>query len=291
MMHIFSRFKAGLYYAAESTSMLWQHPIVLIYLLGLFLTNACIYILSYNLIGYQQGPDFHAPAGNLLAYLIPQTGGLVYLAYIFSIFLNILLHTLLSVALTEHVHALMHDRTPLLKEIYSATKEHWLNTFYLSILIAFVSACINIVSIHTAPFTSTFAHSPEGLLFYLSIIPGLLFFTWSAISFFVIPIIALTRLKITQAFSFSMHLLFKYIPEILGGLFLISLIFLFANMANSILNEYLMPSIFGFIQIYFSIFIHIFFATLLLIFKTCFFLEKTAKAPKTKEYIPDYTQF
>ena len=281
------RFKNGLYTASDSFAMLWQHPVLLIYYLGLLIAYALVFILAYNMIGYkgaclQFSNEFHTPQNNLLADLIPQTGGLVYLGFIFSIFLNVLLRTVLSVALVQHTHALMHNHKPLLKEIYISTKNRWLNILNWSLLLGGITLLISALS--------SLALGVNSML--LLIIITSLGISWLALSFFVTPIIALTQKNISQALYTSAQLLASYTPEILGGLFWIGLVYFFTLLTNIAIHEYLMPA--GFKEICmehnFALF-NTLFATILLVFKTRMLHRETPVALKREDSVPDYSQF
>jgi hypothetical protein len=261
------RFKNGLYLAADSFAMLWQHPILLMYYFSLLLTYTLIFIFAYNLIGYrsaylQLSHEFHTPQNNLLADLLPQTGGLVYLGFIFSIFLNILLRTCVGIALIQHTHALLHGHKPIIREIYIATKNRFLHIFSWSLLITGVTLLIS------APCSS--ASRVQSAL--LQILCPYLGITWLLLSFFVMPVIALTRKTISQAIYTSAQLITSSFLEILGGLFWISLIYLFTFLTNILVDEYLVSSAFKDIYIEHNVTIfNTLFATILLIFKTRMF--------------------
>ena len=281
------RFKDGLYLASDSFAMLWQHPILLIYYLGLLLSYALVFIFAYNMIGYkgacmQFSGEFHAPQTNLLADLIPKAGGLVYLGFIFSIFLNVLLRTFLSVALVQHTHAVLHDHKPLLKEIWLATKKHWLNILNWSLLLGGGTLLISGLS--------GLALSTKSILL-LTLISSL-GISLLALTFFVIPVIALTRKSIPNAVYTSAQLLTKYMPEILGGLFWIGLVWFFTLFTNIAIHEYLMPANFKDVCMEHNlVLLNTLFATILLIFKTRIFHREVAPAQKPDDVIPDYSQF
>jgi len=285
--NVFDRFKSGLYIAAESFSMLWQHPILLIYYLGLLLAYGLIFVLSYNLIGYQGacmhvGGEFHAPQNNLLADLLPQTGGLVYLGFIFSIFLNILLRTIISVALIEHTHALLHNHKPALKEICTATKVRWLNILIWSLLLAGITLLISAFSSLATKIDSTL----------LLILVSSLGIAWLILSFFVVPVIALTRKTISHALYNSIRLLTDYTPEILGGLFWIGLVYFFTLFTNIAIHEYLVPKNVKDLCMEHNLALFTtLFATILLIFKTRIFHREIPLTVKNNDSIPDYSQF
>lgn len=281
------RFKVGLYLASDSFAMLWHHPTLLIYYLGLIIAYALVFILAYNLIGYQGTclqftGEFHAPHNNLLADLIPQTGGLVYLGFIFSIFLNILLRSFLSVALVQHTHALLHGHTPALKEMYIATKNRWAAILNWSLLLGGITLLISALS--------SLALGLKSIIL-LTVITSL-GIAWPTLTFFVLPILALTRKNISQAAYSSTQLLTAYTPEILGGLFWIGLIYFFTLVTNIAIHEYLMPS--GLKDICMEhnfVLFNTLFATILLIFKTRIYHREVPVAQKPEDSVPDYSQF
>ena len=84
----------------------------------------------------------------------------------------------------------------------------------------------------------------------------------------------------------------SYILEILGGLFWIGLMYLFAGIINMVIIIYFLPE--NVREIYtehtFAIF-NTLFSTVMLIFKTTLYHEKTAKVQRPADFIPDYTQF
>lgn len=281
------RLKKGLYIASDSFAMLWHHPVLLIYYLGLLLAYALVFILAYNMIGYQGAclqfsSDFHNPQNNLLADLLPQTGGLVYLGFIFSIFLNVLLRTLLSIALVQHTHALMHGHKPQLKEIYLATKNRWFNITNWSLLLGGITLLISALS--------SLAQGIDSPLLQISITS--LGISWLALTFFVTPIIALTQKNISQAIYTSTQLLTAYLPEILGGLFWIGAVYCFTFLTNIAIHEYLLPSAVkdACMEHNFA-FINTLFATILLIFKTRIFHRQIPVAYEPEDVVPDYSQF
>lgn len=281
------RFKTGLYIASESFAMLWHHPVLLIYYLGLLFAYALIFIFAYNIIGYQGAclqfsSEFHIPQNNLLADLLPQTGGLVYLGFIFSILLNVLLRTFLGIALTQHTHALMHGHKPLFKEIFIATKNRWFNILNWSLLLAGITLIISALS--------SLALGVKSTLLLISITS--IGISWLTLTFFVTPIIALTQKNISQTIYQSALLLTTCLPEILGGLFWISLVYFFTLLTNIAIHEYLLPSVVkeACLEHNFAIFNSLF-ATILLIFKTRVFHHKTAATEKPENFISDYSQF
>lgn len=286
-----NRFKNGLYLASDSFAMLWHHPVLLVYYLGLLLAYALIFILAFNMIGYQNAclqfsGEFHTPQNNLLADLIPQTGGLVYLGFVFSIFLNILLRTFLSVALVQHTHALMHDHKPFLKEIYIATKNRWFSIINWSLLLGGITLLMSALS--------SLAIGVDSTLLLISITS--LGISWLALTFFVTPIIALTQKNISRAIYTSTQLLTSYVPEIIGGLFWIGLVYFFTLLTNIAIHEYLMPASIKDVcmEHNFTLF-NTLFATILLIFKTRVFHKEIpsvfTKKNTVEDSMPDYSQF
>lgn len=257
---IFDRFKAGIFVASESFGMLVSHPVLLVYYLGLLLVYALIFILAYNIIGYhgaclQFSQEFRTPDNNLLAEIIPQTGGLVYLGFIFSIFLNILLRTFLSVALVQHVHSLLHGHKPWLKEIYKATYIRSIKVIQWSLLVCGITLLLSALS--KADEHGTFS-------VYISSLSLL----WLIVSFLVIPLMALTQKTLSAHLYRSITLLHRYLPEICGGLFWLGLLYIFTILSHEALAIIMPESI---KEVCFQHNLAIFntlFATVLLIFKT-----------------------
>lgn len=257
---IFDRFKSGIFVASESFGMLVSHPVLLIYYLGLLLVYALIFILAYNIIGYhdaclQFSQEFRTPDNNLLAEIIPQTGGLVYLGFIFSIFLNIFLRTFVSVALVQHVHALLHGHKPWFKEVYRAAFVRRIQIFQWSLLVCGITLAVS-------AFSSAQMHS----LF--SIVIRSLSLLWLIVSFLVIPLMALTQKTLSAHLYRSITLLHRYLPEICGGLFWLGLLYVFTILSHEALAIIMPESI---KEVCFQHNLAIFntlFATVLLIFKT-----------------------
>lgn len=293
----FTRFKNGLNIGAASFAMLWQHPTLILYYFGLIAMYVLIYVVSYNVIGYlipEAGSQFAlnlledgflTPNENLLSEVITSKGGLIYIGYIASIFLNIFLRTFVSFALILHTHAFLTQKDDTIGNVIKTTSTHWQTLLKWSGIVAFVT--FGTMLLAHLPFS---AHLISAIASSASII-------WSIMTFFVLPILALTSRSISNSIYRSTQYFLAHVPEILGAMLWIVIValilvisaMLFGTFLGSILqNQFIaiiLPIVLGFA-------LNPLFSTVLTIAKT-----KLYGAIKHQELMdhdqqqPDFSQF
>jgi len=213
------RFKSGLSLASNSFSLLWQHPILLVYLavsIGLYLV---IQTISYNTASYDLsfttgitnvGPLFDLSRWHHYLLLLIFTFGYVYVS------------TLLTVCLISHVnHFLRYEHVSILDNIYPVRKKLRI-TFYWSLIITALAYLIQLLSSHVA--------TPQQFFNPYMIFISLLGITWSFLTFIVVPIITLEKVTIGQALIKSKDIVFSLFIEIIAGVFWIALIAILVSM-------------------------------------------------------------
>jgi hypothetical protein len=285
LKNIYYRFKNGLNLAAESFAMLWHHPVLLLYYLGLLALYVFVFVIAYNIIGHTGiasiSNDFQTPNANLLADVIPQSGGLIYLSFLASICINIFLRTLLSFALIFHAHAFLTKKQRTISEIYILTKQKWATVLKWSLLVTAVTFIVQLLN---------FLPIDQKIITPIVSAAGT---TWFIITFLVLPILALTKTNIMQSISISTYYCAKQGIKIMGGLFWMGLVYTILFISNLFISNYLIPAQLSEAFMDGSLFfINALFGTVLLLFKTKLF-HQVQQAQKTtlNSILPDYSQF
>lgn len=215
--------------------------------------------------------DLYLTHDKTITYLIPETGGLIYLGQICALFLNILARTIIGATVISHAHAIIHGHTITGKEIWQLIQNRWKTILGWSFLTGAITLAVNAPSVSEA--------YQNKYLVYSASLCGII---WLLISFYVLPVITLTKTTIIHSLRISVRLLKESYYEVIGGLFWIVTLYIFALLAAVLITEYLLPSELQLIFTgYFFLGINTFFVAALLIFKTyCthekILIEKTA---------------
>ncbi len=221
IQEIYAQFKKGIDSASESFSLMWQHPVLLAYyalLLGLYVT---IYIVAYNFFCHHElaqasfmHVNSHTPQSHLLAEMLPENGGMLYIGYLTSIALNIFFRSLFGVALIVHTMALLAGKTGSIGASLKSAGATWLAILKWSLLTTAATFAFRIINLLPLP---------GGLGWHIITLLGLL---WSLATFFVLPIIAKNRPAIPQAIAQSYALMLDKLLIIAGGMFWIGLLYI-----------------------------------------------------------------
>lgn len=277
-----NRFKTGIKLASDSFLLLKKHPILLAYYVSIAILYILIFSVIYNLIGYLKlnsfdhifGESFNPPSQNLLADLITTKGGLLYIGYMLSYVLNIIIYTAISFALVAHSVALIEHQSFSWKSIVQLWTQKMPTLIKWAGFVTIITFGANLLSSLPIPATLT------------AIIVGIFNAIWILITFMVIPVLTFQTDRILESVFQSMQIVQKWSLEIMGGLFWIAitaLITMAIPLAFSLFfkNYLISLGIMGIIKIVFT--------TILLIFKAHIWLA--AKRAASQETMPDYSQF
>lgn len=256
MHHIINCLKNGLYIAASSFSMLYQHPILLIYNAIPTLLLALFAIVSYNF-------NFNQDLFNMSTCLQlssidqmnpvtnPYGSFMLYFALILS-FLGIVCRAYFDVALIKHTQAIHKNQPTTIAHILKATLTQLPLIFQWSLLITAITVVL--YSLSLLPFNIE-------VIFALTIALSL---AWSLSNFFMLPVIALEGRPIIDDFKRSVQLIKRGALEVCGGMFWVVLLSLLVN----ILTSYPLPEMFSLVSTVIALVANIVFAAATLIFKT-----------------------
>ncbi len=278
-------FKNGLYLAADSFVMLYNHPVLLSYYALLLMLYCIIFIVSYNIIGCHTSfltisSEFEIPSKNLLTEVIPATGGLIYIGLLFSIFLNIFLRSYLGVALIKHTHDLLKDNPASVRHSLAYAYRKWAMVAKWALLVTSVTFVAKVISLLPSNAYALFATVSTLLLL------------WSMITFFILPIITLQHKSVLQSVKTSADYMRHTIVKVCGGLLWIGIL-LFLVFALLALIQRLLPfGIATWIE-YSSVFaINAILSSAILIFKTKLYeFYQDGKQRLIGQPPADYSQF
>lgn len=254
-------FKNGLYLAADSFVMLYNHPVLLSYYAILLMLYCIIFIIAYNIIGYHTpfltvSSEFEIPSQNLLTEIIPATGGLIYIGLLFSIFLNIFLRSYLGVALIKHAYDLLKGNPASVSHSLAYAYQKWAMVAKWALLVTGVTFFAKVVSLLPGNAYALFA------------IISTLLLLWSMITFFILPIITLQHKSVLQSVKTSAEYMTHTIIEVCGGLLWVGLLLFLAFAILALIQRLLPQGISAWIE-YGSIFgINAILSSAILIFKT-----------------------
>ncbi len=290
---LFNRFKHGVSLGVQSFALLWHHPVLLIYYLGLIAIYALTFIISFNVIGHLGIDDatsvgdvfsdsFNTPDANILANVISPKGGLVYIGYIASYVLNIFLRTLISFALIYHAYALITQQPKTIADVFAFIKRKWLIILNWSLVVTAVTLATNVIS---------FIGIDSKTMAALSSSAGIV---WTIMTFMIIPILALKERTISHSFYRSTLFFLKHVASIAGGVFWIGLVLVVGITSLSIILAFFDKSQ----DIVLSrlsmalILLSPFFATVLGVFKTKLYAHISQQELAHDDPTPpDYSQF
>ncbi len=278
-------FKNGLYLAADSFVMLYNHPVLLSYYAILLMLYCTIFVLAYNLIGYHThfltiSSEFEIPSQNLLTEIIPSTGGLIYIGLLFSIFLNILLRSYLGVALIKHTDDLLKGNPASVSHSLAHAHRKWAMVTKWALLVTGVTFCAKLISLLSSNAYMVFA------------IISTLLLLWSMITFFILPIITLQHKTVLQSVRTSADYMTQTIVKVCGGLVWVGVLLSLAFGILALLQQLLPPGLTTWIE-YSSIFaLNAIVSSVILIFKTKLYAFYQAMQDRlARQSSSDYSQF
>jgi len=236
ILNIFRRFKDGLYAASNSFMLLWKNKQLIVYL-GLPITiYSIIEIMAYNVYFKDSGIRFlnlyQKTINNILEVLANFGWG----HYLGIILIYLLIFTLANIALIYHTaNILNYSQISIgkcIKLCYTKVKQAIIWAVIVLIpVILFYAFQNSIIEIETK---------------YLKVTYGIIiltfFLTWSLITTFVIPVIALDNLNLWQSIKKSVHVITYVLIEYIGGIFWIGLISLISAIPFIILERYIKPT-------------------------------------------------
>ncbi len=278
-------FKNGLYLAADSFVMLYNHPVLLSYYAILLMLYCIIFVIAYNIIGYHTAfltisSEFETPSKNLLTEVIPTSGGLLYIGILFSIFLNIFLRSYLGVALIKHTYDLLKQNPASVKQSLAHAHCKWAMVTKWALLVTGVTFFAKIVSL-----------LPTNAYALFAIISALLLF-WSMITFFILPIITLQHKSVLQSVKSSAEYMLGIIVEVCGGLLWVGILLFLAFAILALIQRLLPQGISAWIE-YSSVFaINAILSPVMLIFKTKLYeFYQDTQHHLARQSPADYSQF
>ncbi len=254
-------FKNGLYLAADSFVMLYNHPVLLSYYAILLMLYCIIFIVAYNIIGCHTpfltvSSEFEIPSKNLLTEIIPSTGGLVYIGLLFSIFLNIFLRSYLGVALIKHTYDLLKQNPASVRHSLAYAHQKWAMVAKWALLVTSVTFFAKVISLLPSNAYAVFATVSTLLLL------------WSMITFFILPIITLQHKSVLQSVKTSAEYMTQTIVKVCGGLLWVGVLLFLAFAILALIPRLLPSGISAWIE-YSSVFaINAILSSAILIFKT-----------------------
>lgn len=277
--------KNGLSIAADSFVILYKHPVLLTYYAILSTFYCTLFIIAYNIIGYHVlccnvSHEFDIPNQNLLTEIIPKHSGLLYIALILSVFINIFLRTYLAVALIHDGNNLLNKKNMSIKHALEHAYHRFMIIIQWTLFITVVTCISNAFS--QAPF------NPISTLFITSIFLIL----WSLASFFMLPIITLKNKTLVESLKLSIALAQKTFVIICGGMIWFGIMFClisFGMFALVTLIQALRNIPATWVK-YISVFIiNTILSSALLIFKTILYQQSQPTPQDT--LLDDYSQF
>lgn len=244
--HIVNCLKNGLYIAASSFSMLYQHPILLIYnaiptlIFALFATASCNLNFNQDLFNLSMNPITN-PYGSFMAYMA-----------LFLSFLGIVSRAYFDVALIKHTQSILKNQQTTIKHVLKSAFAQLPLILQWSLLITAIT--IVLYSLLLLPLHIEI----------ISVLTIILSLAWSLGNFFMLPIIALEGKPIIEDFKISLQLIKKAALEVCGGMFWVVLLSLMVN----VLTSYPLPEMLSMISMVIALAMNILFAAATLIFKT-----------------------
>lgn len=217
-MNIVSRFRDGLYIAYNSFALIWQHPIVLIYLA----IPAFIHIAAFNLLSSQSVCTFTLIFGldALINNMLAHASWLRYLGVWLLNAVNMFMLLIFSVALARHgIIVLNEHKTSIRKCLLYALKQ----TKIIGIWAA-LSACVVFLLQVTGVFNYSLYFmccSPEAttrISIPFQLIMIIISIVLILMSFFVVPIIAVEPRSTWRNVRNSLNTVLNTWIEIIGGL-------------------------------------------------------------------------
>lgn len=276
-------FKDGLYIAADSFVMVYQHPALLSYYAILLLLSFASLIIAYNIgchthfLGLSCELEIHAH--KLLAELSSMES-ILYSTVLFSILFNIFLRSFLGVALVKHAYTILNSSTTSIRQSLHHAQKH------LFIIIKW-ALCVMTVTLLARSISLLPLHAY--MIFSLT---SAILFVWSLTTFFILPIISLQHQSIIKSVQTSSLYIYHTIITVCGGLLWIGMFLLLSLATLALLDKLLPAKLFTWIE-YLGIFgMDATLSTVTLIFKTKLYTEyQKEKISPTDQAQTDYSQF
>lgn len=213
-MNMSERFRNGIYMASNSFAMLWDHPVLLVYLGVAALVYLLVQLLVYNIpiIGFA-GDELTIFIGMQgLQYSLLEFSQWLYQGFLVILtFIYVFVITFLHVCLIRHTLAIIYDDmdkakvTAVLRK--SVTSVGRITMW--SIIFTAISLVLRIIAISTYSSKATFS---LGLILVITVVA-----CWALTTFFVLPIIAVHDIGIWRALKTSFKMVKSLLVEIIGA--------------------------------------------------------------------------
>jgi len=211
------RFKSGLNLASNSFSLLWHHPVLLVYLsisIGLYLIMQTI---SDNV-----SFDLNFTTGIInVGLLFDLSRWHHYILLFVFTFAYVYLSTFITICLLRHVNRLLRYKKVDLITNIKKNKKKLRITFYWSLIITSLAYLIQLIS---GQITTSRLLNPYMLF------TSLFGIIWSLLTLIVVPIIALEKTTIIQALTKSKRIVISLFIEIISGELWIALVAFLSSM-------------------------------------------------------------
>jgi len=213
-MSMSERFRNGMYMASNSFAMLWDHPVLLVYLGVAALVYLLVQLLVYNIpmIGFA-GDELTIFIGMQgLQYSLLEFSQWLYQGFLVILtFMYVFVITFLHICLIRHTLAIIYD--DMGKAKISAVLRKSVTSLgritIWSFIFTGISLVLRIIAISTYSSKATFS---LGLILVITMVA-----CWALTTFFVLPIIAVHDIGIWRALKTSFKMVKTLLIEIIGA--------------------------------------------------------------------------